>query len=65
VYEINLPAQQYINTPYTMLCPAAAESEDSWAATSVPEPSVEWMSAAGFAALALFSRRRRARRAEA
>jgi hypothetical protein len=62
-----------------MTC-AAAESEDSWAArragtnahlhandfavTSVPEPSVEWMSAAGFAALALLSRRRRARRAD-
>jgi cyclophilin family peptidyl-prolyl cis-trans isomerase len=75
VYEINLAAQTYINVPYDMTCAAVSESEDSWAArragtnahlhandfaiTSVPEPRAEWMLAAGLAAVALLSRRRR------
>ena len=80
VYEINLAAQTYINTPYTMSCNAVSESEDSWAARragtnaqlhandfaviSVPEPSRSWMRVAGIAALALL-RRGRARGAAA
>ncbi len=74
VYEINLPAQQFINVPHAMSCNAVSESEDSWAARragtnthvrandftviSVPEPSLEWMLLAGASALALLPRRR-------
>ena len=78
VYEINLAAQQVISGPYSMSCSAVSESEDSWAARrtgtnahvrandfaviSVPEPSLEWMRAAGITALALLWRRRASRR---
>ena len=78
VYQIDLAAQQVISGPYSMTCNAVSESEDSWAARragttpqirandvtviSVPEPSAEWMQAAGVCALALLSRRRRASR---
>lgn len=80
VYEIDLAAQQYFLPSYAMSCNAVSESEDSWAARragtnahlhandfaviSVPEPSAEWMGAAGLAALALLSDRRRARRTD-
>ena len=74
VYQINLVAQTFVNTPITMSCNAVAESEDSWAArragtnpqirasdfaiTSVPEPPAVWIRAAGLAAIGLLSRRR-------
>ena len=67
VYEINLAAQRFVTGPFAMSCSAVSESEDSWAARragtnahlhandfaiiSVPEPSAEWMRAAGLAAV--------------
>jgi cyclophilin family peptidyl-prolyl cis-trans isomerase len=75
VYQINLPAQTFVNTLITMSCNAVSESEDSWAARragtnlqirandfaviSVPEPSKSWLLAAGGAAVALLGLRRR------
>jgi cyclophilin family peptidyl-prolyl cis-trans isomerase len=73
VYQINLPAQTFINSPLTMSCNAVSESEDSWAARragtdpqirandftviSVPEPPKALLFVAGCAALALLRRK--------
>jgi cyclophilin family peptidyl-prolyl cis-trans isomerase len=75
VYQINLVAQTFVNTPISMSCNAVSESEDSWAArragtnlqirandvtiSFVPEPSSDTMLFAGGLALALLARCRR------